>query len=261
MATTSTIVSAPATITSPYTVTATVTSADGGAVTGPVNFFDEGVSIGSGMLDAKGTATFVITTLAAGAHSFTATYPGDPNNLRSTLAAVYIGGSSSGDFTLATAPASLALGAGQSGSVTLSVTPTGGISGAVTFTCTGLPNGSSCTFLPSTLSLNGSASVQTTTVTIAMPTTSAAIQPQLRTFYALLPASLLTLLGFRRRKPIFRLLCLLAAAALCCSTISGCTAGSQYSSGQTVQGSYNALVTVTSGAAAHTTGIQVAFLQ
>ncbi len=64
-ASTSTILSAPATITSPYTITATVTSAAGGTVTGPVNFFDGGALIGSGQLDNKGTATFVISTLTS----------------------------------------------------------------------------------------------------------------------------------------------------------------------------------------------------
>ncbi|HTW79574.1 MAG TPA: cellulase family glycosylhydrolase [Terracidiphilus sp.] len=261
MAPTTTIVSAPATVTSPYTVTATVTSAQGGTVTGPVNFFDEGVLIGSGMLDSKGTATFVIPTLASGAHSFTATYPGDANNLQSTSQAVYIGGTGGGDFSLAVLPTSLALAAGQPGSVSLSLSPTGGISGSASFTCAGLPTGSTCTFSPASLTLNGTATVQTTTVTITLPSTSASIRTNLRVFYGLVPGFLLAGLCIRRNRRMLRLLCLFMAAALC-SGVLGCTVNSNVApGGSTIQGSYNALVTVTSGTVAHTATIQVGFLQ
>ena len=262
MAATSTIVSAPATITSPYTVTATVTSAQGGVVTGPVNFFDEGVLIGSGMLDSKGTATFVITNLASGAHSFTATYPGDANNLQSTSQAVYIGGTGGGDFSLAVLPTSLSLAAGQAGSVTLSLTPTGGISGSALFTCTGLPAGSTCTFSPASLTLNGSATVQTTTVSITLPSASASVRPDLRVFYAFIPGFLLAGLCVRRKRCMLRLLCLVMAAALCCAGVLGCSLSSNVApGGSSVQGSYNALVTATSGTVSHTATVQVGFLK
>ena len=55
------------------------------------------------------------------------------------------------DFTANTPTTSLSLLAGQSGTATITVTPTHGFSGTVGFACSGLPNGSSCSFNPATV--------------------------------------------------------------------------------------------------------------
>lgn len=260
-ASTTTIVSAPSTVTAPYTVTATVSSSNGGAVTGVVNFFDAGVLIGSGKLDSKGTATFVIASLASGPHSFTATYPGDPNNTQSTSQALYIG-PSSGDFSISATPATLTLSSGQSGTVALGITPTGGVQGTITLSCAGLPNGSSCTFSPATLNLNGSATIQSSTVTMLIPAAKASLSGVRNGRSVLFAGVLMSFLGLRRRKITVRLLSVLGAAALCCSVGSGCSLSqSAGTTGPTVQGSYNVVLTASAGMIVHTTSVQVNFVQ
>jgi hypothetical protein len=65
------------------TFTATVTTSTGIA-TGPVNFLDNGKSIGSGTLNAQGVATLSLSTLPVGSDSIVAVYGGDSNYTTST---------------------------------------------------------------------------------------------------------------------------------------------------------------------------------
>lgn len=57
--------------------TATVHAAAAGTPTGDVQFFDGGVPLGAGPLQADGTASFVASNLSAGSHMITAAYLGD----------------------------------------------------------------------------------------------------------------------------------------------------------------------------------------
>jgi endoglucanase len=264
MASTNTIVSAPATITSPYTITATVTSAAGGAVTGPVNFFDGGVLIGSSLLDNKGTATFVIPTLTAAIHSYTATYPGDANNLQSTSTAVVVGSTTPGDFTLAALPVSLTLTAGTSGVVTLNVNPQNGIRGPLLLTCTNLPANSTCTASPASLTFDGTVTSLATKITIGLPPAGTASRRSGRSSYlyaTLLPCLLLGGLSLRRYTRL-RLLLLFLFIAVLGTGLNGCGAGTEFS-GQngSVTGNYNAIITATAGSVVHTMTIPVGLVQ
>jgi len=63
-------------------------SGNGGTPTGTVNFFADGLSIGSSTLNAKGIATLAYSGLASGTHAVTATYSGDPNDQASTSSAI-----------------------------------------------------------------------------------------------------------------------------------------------------------------------------
>jgi hypothetical protein len=56
----------------------------GATPTGTVTFKDSAGAIGSATLSAMGTASFSLATLSAGAHTLTAVYAGDGNNLAST---------------------------------------------------------------------------------------------------------------------------------------------------------------------------------
>ena len=76
-------------------------------------------------------------------------------------------------FTLATSPASLSLAPGSSGALTISLSPTNGFNQQVSFSCSGLPTESACSFSPATVTPNGSAA-STTTVTITTTAPSAA---------------------------------------------------------------------------------------
>jgi uncharacterized repeat protein (TIGR03803 family) len=69
-------------------LTATVTTAPSVNPTGQVQFFDGATLLGSAALNASRVATITTTTLAAGAHSLTATYVGDGSFNGSTSSAV-----------------------------------------------------------------------------------------------------------------------------------------------------------------------------
>ena len=80
----------PSSFSQSVTLSATVASA-GGAATGTVNFFDNGVQIGSGGLSTVGgqqVATFSTTSLALGDHPITAQYVASTNFAGSTSAPV-----------------------------------------------------------------------------------------------------------------------------------------------------------------------------
>ena len=93
IASTSTALSTSAS-TAPYatavTFTATVTPSAGGAATGSVTFADGGTTLGTGTLDASGTATLTTWALAIGSHSITAAYGGDAGDTASTSPAVSV---------------------------------------------------------------------------------------------------------------------------------------------------------------------------
>lgn len=67
------------------TFTATISGAGGGTPTGSIVFFDNGVLLGTGTVNASGRATITTTSLAVGVHNaITATYSGDANLIGST---------------------------------------------------------------------------------------------------------------------------------------------------------------------------------
>jgi hypothetical protein len=65
------------------TFTATVTSTIG-TPTGSVDFYDDEILLGNGLLNSSGEATFTTSTLPVGTHVITATYTGDGNYAVST---------------------------------------------------------------------------------------------------------------------------------------------------------------------------------
>ena len=78
----------PAALNVPVTFTAAVSNSLSVAATGPVNFLDGTVQIGTGTLNTAGVATFITSSLKTGSHSITAVYAGDSNNGASTSPAL-----------------------------------------------------------------------------------------------------------------------------------------------------------------------------
>lgn len=82
----------PATVGAPVTLSAVVSQATPASPvvppTGTVQFLSDGVAVGTGTLDATGTATLAVSTLAAGTHAVTAVYSGDAANASSTSGAL-----------------------------------------------------------------------------------------------------------------------------------------------------------------------------
>ena len=70
------------------------------------------------------------------------------------------------DYSITANPTSLTIVQGQSGSTVLTLTPVGGMTGTVAFTCTGLPAKSSCAFAPTQVVMSGNDAVQTVTLTV-----------------------------------------------------------------------------------------------
>lgn len=147
------------------TLTATANST-GGIPTGQIVFQDGNTSLGTAPLDSAGIATLRINTLASGAHSLTASYPGDGKFDGSTSASVTIT-IANPDFSLGASPATAAVMAGQSTQFMLTVTPAGGFTNNVTFSCSPVI-GITCTFNPVTVTpANGAASTTLTVTTSA----------------------------------------------------------------------------------------------
>ncbi len=71
-----------------FTATVKAASPGSGTPTGPVSFLDGTTTLGTGILDGTGTATFTTLGLSVVRHTITAVYSGDDNFLTSTSAAV-----------------------------------------------------------------------------------------------------------------------------------------------------------------------------
>lgn len=249
----------------PITLTGTlnVTSL-GSAPTGTVSLLDNGNPISSTTLsgNAPFALSFQVNTtsqpLSAGVHSFTLQYAGSAVWVPATSAAQSI---TVQDFTLQAANTSLTVNAGSSTTTQLNVSDESGLNSTTSFSCSGLPDKSSCSFNPAQVSGSGS-----TTLTI---TTTATQTAELH-WLSGGGVSLAVLLFFlpRRRRKLHRLLslCLLLAItglSSCGGSHMGSTSGGSGSgSGATgtPTGSYTVTVTTTtasSPAITHTADIKL----
>jgi hypothetical protein len=126
-------------------------------------------------------------------------------------------------FTLAVSSPTLTI-VGTQGTQILTVTPTGGFDSAITFGCTGLPVGATCTFSPETVTPTGGLPA-TTTITINTPLVAMNHQPGKSLPGKTLPAATLALalclFGIRKRRKIFMML-LLLVSLVGIGTLSGC---------------------------------------
>ncbi len=240
-------------------LTATINST-GGIPTGEIVFHDGNTSLGSAPLDGAGVAILRINTLAAGAHSLTASYAGDGKFSGSTSAAVTIN-IANADFSLGAAPATAMVIAGQSTQFMLTVTPAGGFANNVTFSCSPV-TGITCTFNPATVTpANGVAS---TTLKV---TTSARVSRYgllmlggiggWKLIVALSLFSLVIWRGWRIRTARASLLTATAVLAIVALglAIGGC--GGYGSSTQANRGTASISVTAQSGNISHMTTVNV----
>jgi hypothetical protein len=132
-------------------------------------------------------------------------------------------------FTLSAANPSLALSPGSSATDMLTAAPKHGFNSQITFACSGLPAGVTCTFNPATVTPSGGAA--TTQLTIAASSSASNALPSRN---PLLPATTLALAGglllWRRRRA---LACWTAAVLLSAGllTVSACGGGGGSSGG------------------------------
>jgi subtilase family serine protease len=231
-------------------LTATVKPSAGSTKTptGTVTFTDAVIGkLGTGTLNSSGVATLTSTTLAAASYKITATYGGDANFSGSSSAQVPYNVQ---DFRLTPSPATVTITApGQSGMSTLTITPLGGFSQALTYSCAGLPAEATCTF--------AAASATSETLTIATTAPSARLNKDPighrgRIFYALLIPGFLGFVSITTNKKRtlhrVRLLSLIAVLALSTLWMPACGGGSSTPSNPgTPAGTSTITITATTG--------------
>jgi hypothetical protein len=235
------------------TLTATVSSTSGTPPDGELVTFG---TLGTAAL-SKGKATLTSKTLAAGAYSVVASYPGDANFLASTSTPQALNVQ---DFTLSASPTTVSISApGQGGSTTITIAPKGNLSASsITWACAGLPSESNCAF--------GAASGNTVTLNISTTAASDLHWPQFghhqQLFYALLLPGFLGMVSMAGRRRISRglrllgLVVVLGLAALWLACGGSSTTKPPTNPGTPV-GSSTVTVTGTSGTLQHTTTITV----
>jgi hypothetical protein len=239
------------------TFTAVVTGAAGTTPTGSVTFMEGAQSLGSGTLDATGTAAYTTSSLAAGTHAITAAYSGDIDFAAST-SAQFTQVIAAPAFTVAADPATLSVAAGSTGTATFTLTPVGGFTGSVNFACSELPADVSCSFSPPSVTADGSNAPQSTTLTVSTTTQTASSLAPSATIrfnakslagFSWIPCVALGLLLARGRRRMQRAgiwsLVLCAAAALLMPT--GCGGSS---SPKAKPGTYAMAITATPGSGA-----------
>jgi N-acetylneuraminic acid mutarotase len=157
------------------------------------------------------------------------------------------------DFSVADSPALMTVNAGSSGTTTVSVTPANGFNAAVSFACSGLPSGASCSFSPSTVTPSGTAA-STTTLTVATPSATATLRSKTRSPF---PGTVLALLfccfSWKKRRSLLALLVL----TLCLGglgLLTACGGGASGGGPPPIQPVTSTItVTATSGALSHST--------
>jgi predicted extracellular nuclease len=155
------LTAAPSTAVSGTSVvlTATLSGNSTNLPSGSVNFFSNGVQIGTATI-SSGVALFTTKTLAVGSDAITATYSGDtayPTVSTTAPVTVTITAAPVPDFTFSIANAAINVsGSTPSGTATLNVAMVNAFSSSVSFSCSGLPANSHCSFAPATLTTSGS---------------------------------------------------------------------------------------------------------
>jgi hypothetical protein len=173
MSTTPSSVTVTAGSTANYTQNVTRT----GGFTGSVSLSISGLPAGAAGTftpnpNTGATSALAITTSSttpAGSYVFTVTGTSTtPALTRTSTATLVVQPPATGNFTLSISPASRSINPGQSTTYTITITRSGGFTGAVTFSVSGLGTGASGTFSPNPTTGNTS-TLTVTTTTAATP--------------------------------------------------------------------------------------------
>jgi Bacterial Ig-like domain (group 3) len=246
------------------TVTLTASVAQGNATavpTGTITFQEGATPLGTVALDASASASLVTGPLTAGLHSISALYSGDANfppNFSASLA-IDVG---TPDYAVSIPSSSATISAGQSATINIDVTPQHGFSGAITFSCSGLPANSSCSFNPASITPSGSAANTTLTISTTARALAASARPVRRPGTPLLATALFAicgvmLLGTGKKRKWQSVTLMLCALALVGSLIA-CGGGNPpppVQSQGTPVGTFSVVVTATSGSTSHTSTV------
>jgi subtilase family serine protease len=189
-----------------------------------------------------------------------------------TINAANLINSFSSQFNLTSAsPTVTVVAPGDSGTMTATVTAQSGFSGTVTFACSGLPSGATCSFNPPSATLSSTATTAVTTLTVSTTAPSALIPTQRRQpnapgarnlasatalLFMLAIAAFARMANRRLRSAAGSALLIFSMAGLMlmasCGGTSGGGGGGGGGSGGTPTGSTTATITGTSGTATGT---------
>jgi hypothetical protein len=203
------------------TVMLTVKVADSASPipTGTVTLSEGSNSLGQQTLDANGTANFSLSNLAVGQHALTASYAGDSNYQIASSPTLT---QSIADFQTAMPIASQTVIAGGIAIYNLDITPTGGLTGSISITCSNLPPLASCD--PVTGPITNQPAIAMLTVRTTAPVASRSRSTIHAASLSLFAIAFTALLPLRRRRPI-QLLAVAVALVLLGSN-TGCSGGS-----------------------------------
>lgn len=116
---------------------------------GTVNFYADGVLLGTAQCDANGIATLVTSSLTVGAHNITAVFAGDILNATSTSSEVDVTVTNPAKYTVQASQTPFNVNAGGSVDIDVTVPPVGGsFSNEVTLSASGVPAGYVISFTP-----------------------------------------------------------------------------------------------------------------
>lgn len=159
------------------------------------------------------------------------------------------------NFQVSVNPTTLTIVRGQSGTATFTVTPQNGFNSQVSFACSGLPSGASCSFNPTSVTPSGAA--VTTTLTVRTTAPSAALRvptpsSQRPTYALLFPvlAIIFGIAGCRRRALCGLQLLSLLLLLMVASGLASCGGGSGGNPGTPLGTSMASVSASTSGASA-----------
>ena len=159
--------------------TATVTPS--GGFTGSVSLSASGLPSGASatfspisISGGSGSSTMNVTTATSTpAGTYTLTLTGTSGSLsHSTTVTVVVTAAGSGNFSIAASPSSRTVTQGNSASYTATVTPSGGFTGNVSMSASGLPSGASATFSPNPIGGGSGSSTLNVTTATSTPTGS-----------------------------------------------------------------------------------------
>ncbi len=159
-------------------VSATIAAVSGTLVpAGSVVFTVDGTAEPAIPLDSSGIAPLpasISIALASGQHTIAAVYTSSGlgfGNSNATL--IFSVSQTPPSVTVAPTTTTLTVTPGEFVTDTITVTPVAGYTGALQFSCTGMPQNATCTFQPATVTLTTSSTQQTTLLTIQTTGTTA----------------------------------------------------------------------------------------
>jgi hypothetical protein len=151
---------------SPVTLTSVLQPAIFGAAaaTGTISVLEGSTIVASAAINGRVTS-ITVPSVSTGTHTYIGSYSGDTNYAQLYYGSVTVttAGGGGADFAISATPSSRTVTAGTGTSYAATVTPSGGFTGSVSFSVSGLPSGATGTFSPTSVAGSGSSTLSVTT--------------------------------------------------------------------------------------------------